>query len=238
MMSVVHSILGDPQVSAAAVVDEDARVFERGFGDRTPQLVATAKVLSRMFHRSSPPMALADLLYAGGRLILISRSAGGLLVAMGSPSIDVERLRACAAADAPEAESHRAPSEEQASAPRIRAAETISDISAWVARVTTRARASLGGPVIRNYVKKCIAGLLSEHPVLGSLKVDLAGAVSFEDATDEDPVAMASAIAALLASFVDRASVVAPELRELDVSALRGSRSAETESPSAQENTS
>jgi len=182
-------------------------------------------------------MAVADLLYAEGRLILAVRSGGGLLVAMGSPSMDLERIRACACSEVDADEPVAAPLDQVSSAPRLRAAETIDDVSNWVSRVTVAARVSLGGPVIRNYLKKSIAALLPEHPILASLKIDLAGAVSFEDAAGESPIDMAAAVAALLESFVLRAVVVAPELRGLDLVALRGRQSTEQESPSAQENT-
>lgn len=237
MMSVVHAILGDPHVSAAAVLDDNAQVFERGFGERAPQLVETARVLSAMFRRASPPMAVADLLYAEGRIILAARSGGGLLVAMGSPSMDLERIRACARSEANDDAPEAAPLDQVSSAPRLRAAETIDDVSTWVSRVTVAARVSLGGPVIRNYLKKSISALLPAHPSLATLKVDLAGAVSFEDAGGEDPVDMAAAVTALLESFVLRAAVVAPELRSIDIVALRGRPTNEQESPSAQENT-
>jgi len=100
-----------------------------------------------------------------------------------------------------------------ASEPRAAMVEVMNRLS----RVATSV---LGGPVVRNYLKKSQSTLTDDHPSLAPFAIDLKGMVTCSDLDDVDARELGPAVRAWASAFIDRASQVVPELASTDLGEL------------------
>jgi hypothetical protein len=214
------------EIVALAVVIPDGRVAQRGFGGEAVAIEPVLRAARQLLRETTPAIDVVDFRFASGRAVVGSVGDRVVLVRTASND-DARAVLRDAALDAnalsAELESVEPPASVTAKVLTVEAARAAAPIQARRAHVAmalnlvlAEAKKHLGGPVIRNYLKKS-RGDANE---LANVAVGLDGQVT--DPAPEQPATeeLAERAGAWLDAFLVTASVVAPELRELDVVAL------------------
>jgi hypothetical protein len=87
-------------------------------------------------------------------------------------------------------------------------------------RLSRIAAKTLGGPVVRNYLKKSQGALTDEHPALAPFAIDLKGTITCSALDEADPRELGPAVRAWADAFLRRAAQVVPELDRIDLGEL------------------
>jgi hypothetical protein len=216
------------EIVALAVVIPDGRVAQRGFGREAAAIEPVLRAARQLLRETTPAIDAVDFHFALGRAVVGSVGDRVVLVRTASND-DARTVLRDAAMDAnamsAELESVEPPASVTAKVLAVDTAAPAAPAAAAPAQarrehvakalnaVLAEAKKHLGGPVIRNYLKKS-RGDANE---LANVALGLDGQV-----TDPAPEQLATEELALRAggwldAFLVTASVVAPELRELDV---------------------
>jgi hypothetical protein len=220
------------EIVALAVVIPDGRVAQRGFGGDGPAIEPVLRAARQLLRETTPAIDAVDFRFALGRAVVGSVGDRVVLVRTASND-DARAVLRDAALDAnalsAELESVEPPASVTAKvlavdtgAPAAAAAKPAQaqarreHVVVALNLVLAEAKKHLGGPVIRNYLKKS-RGDANE---LANVALGLDGQV-----TDPAPEQLATEelgarAGGWLDAFLVTASVVAPDLRELDVVAL------------------
>jgi hypothetical protein len=214
----VQDVFASPDLRAIAVVVADGRMGHRGFGPGVAKLEAVLRAARQLLRDTTPAVEVVDFRFADGRAIVSSIDQRVVLVRTTS-SGDAAAILRGAASDARTIEDELTQAPAPASSLVLAAAlaaPTRETVTSAMNSVLLEARKHLGGPVIRNYLKRSRGDVAA----LGAITVGLDGKVadpSGADAASEDLVAGAGA---WLRAFLTQASVVAPELSALDIVAI------------------
>jgi hypothetical protein len=221
------------EIVALAVVIPDGRVAQRGFGGDAAAIEPVLRAARQLLRETTPAIDVVDFRFALGRAVVGSVGDRVVLVRTASND-DARAVLSNAAMDAnalsAELESAEAPASVTAKvlavdpgAPAVPEAVAAAPAQARREHVATalnlvlvEAKKHLGGPVIRNYLKKS-RGDANE---LANVAIGLDGQVT--DPAPEQPATeeLGARAGGWLDAFLVTASVVAPDLRELDVVAL------------------
>jgi hypothetical protein len=228
--ALVERALRNADVEAAALFGVDRSVLHRGFGADAPALSEVAATLRHVFRETSPAVRSLDLRFAEGRIlalpveedVLIVRakvdaSIEGLLASLDAARtaervhIDTSTRSGTAHAPAPMPMPLPAP----ASVPDAALALEALDL------LVARARGSLGGPVVRNYLKKS-RERLGAPEALRPFEIELSGKITLRDPTTLREPGTLRAVGRWARAFLELAGAVAPDLGAEDLRALLG----------------
>jgi hypothetical protein len=214
------------EIVALAVVIPDGRVAQRGFGEEAAAIEPVLRAARQLLRETTPAIDAVDFRFALGRAVVGSVGDRVVLVRTASND-DARTVLRNAAMDAnalsAELESVEPPASVTAKVLAVEAARAAAPLQARREHVAmalnlvlAEAKKHLGGPVIRNYLKKT-RGDANE---LANVALGLDGQVT--DPAPEQPATeeLAERAGGWLDAFLVTASVVAPDLRELDVVAL------------------
>ncbi|MCU0654011.1 MAG: hypothetical protein MUF64_01550 [Polyangiaceae bacterium] len=217
-------------VEGAALVGVQNHVLSERLDGEADALENAVASLRLLFRATEPAVRSLDLRFQGGRLLVIP-VGGSLLVLRASLSTDLgvvlERSDAQASVlgrfgqentEVPEAAGSLlplAPLPEELPAPEGTALAGAA--LQGLARVIEAARKVLGGPVLRNYLRRTQQELAARWPWLATLQVDLNAAVS--GVVEGQPEA-GLALGCWAQRVLARASTVVPELGKLDVDSI------------------
>jgi hypothetical protein len=210
-------VFSSPGLRAIAVVVADGRMGHRGFGADVARLEAVIRAARQLLRDTTPAIEVVDFRFDQGRAIV--GSVDDRTVILRTTSVDdAGAILRGAAGDARSIEDELGGPTSRAVEPAVVLARetTRGDVAAAMNLVLVEARRHLGGPVIRNYLKKARL----PAPTLQAITIGLDGRVtdpSGDDAASEELVESAGD---WLRGFLVQASVVAPELAALDVGAV------------------
>lgn len=220
-MNVIGSLLSGGALGAA-VVDPEAAILQSRLDDRVEVLRDLARSFEPVARSASPPLRLLELGFADRRLVLVP--AAHRMIAftvdhdadphaiLDHAEREIASLDAAAGTLTSEASAAADEAPEEETAEETQGAALLEVIN----RVSARARETLGGPVVRNYLKKARADLNEER--LEVLRVDLAAFVSLPDGESlAAPATLGPAMRAWAEAFLARAAAVVPELAEYDL---------------------
>lgn len=214
MTAVEATVVRPPFVLGLALVADDGRVAQRGFSANHDDLETILGVARHLIRETTPSVDHIELSFANGRIVFGNVGDRVVLVrAMIGPEarvvLDAARGEAFAlAAGGDEARPLVAPSEP----PRVSRATLVAAVNL----VVEAARRDLGGPVIRNYLKKA----RGPAPILASLTIGLDGKVADPSSADDADVELGRATGRWVRAFLAMASVVAPSIGALDLVAI------------------
>jgi predicted regulator of Ras-like GTPase activity (Roadblock/LC7/MglB family) len=192
-------------VRAAALFGADKRVVECGFGERVLALAEAAATARHIFKETHPIVRLLSLEYQTARILLMSID-GGVLVIEAQERANIRLiLRSVEDFTTVVQSSEKAPESDVPCAP-LEAMNLISRAS----------RVHLGGPVIRNYMKKAQTELLAKHSHLRHFTVGLDGSIAKIDETSNGDN-VGPALGAWARAFLVRVAIVVPELAGTDL---------------------
>jgi hypothetical protein len=220
----LHGVLLERAVVSAALFGSDRSVDQRGAELPVGSLGDVAAAVRHVFRQTSPPIHVLDLAYANGRVVLVPWG-DSVLFLHANAAIDLDALLARVRGEVPPVHVLRdgaAAADRAAAAPPAVSPTVVLEVLNAISLV---ARATLGGPVIRNYLRRALKELEGAYAVLAELNVDLEGRVSLRDSSIADAT-LGRAAGALARAFLVRASVVVPELGSLDLRAIAAANTA------------
>jgi hypothetical protein len=225
----LEDAFGAHAVSALALFSADRDVYHRGFGDDVSALGEVAATLRHVFRETSPVVDTIDLRFETARLLAMLLDESVLVVRVPDDLVPDALMtiarrhlaERAAAASSPLAGEAEAAGEERAAPTPSTSPEPAALTLAIEAlgRVTTHARTSLGGPVIRNYLRRARAAL-GEPASLRVFDVDLKGEVRASVETADDEVVTDAG--QWCGEFLRQVAAIAPELARSDLRALMG----------------
>ncbi len=208
-------VMRDDIVDGAALFSPNRAVVQRGLqpgGD----LAEIATTVRHVFRETHPAVRVVELVYPRIRVLLLPAHESVLMLIAhgGNLASLMATVEAATAEMTSQVASPRAAVEVAPTAP-----EPLAPVEALNA-VLAVVRGSLGGPVIRNYLKsaqKTLGNDLLEPAVLG-----LDGRVTWRDPADRFDPKLARAVGVWLRAFLERCKVVAPALGSIDLRAATG----------------
>jgi len=211
MEQVVGHIAADPRIVAAGIFAEDRGAWSVGLAADSEALRKIIATTRHLLLKTQPPAQKIEFNFARSRLVLTQLESVIVLLQVRGPqdvsdllhSI-VERVRA-----AQSQSHHRAP---------VDADRALSLLN----RIVASARKSIGGPVIRNYLKKSRAQISTQYPSLDRFDVSLSGEVTQPPSSLNRDARDIESIGAWARAFVTIAATVAPDLHRLNVRELSG----------------
>jgi len=208
-----HGALG------AAVVDPEAAVLQSRLDDRVEVLRDLARSFSPVARQMNPPARRLELGFGDRRLVLLPSGQRMVAFTVGTDtSIDALLAEAEPALAALAGGTLAAPSPQPAPTVAVPATPQaqLAALLAAVNRVAEHAGRTLGGPVVRNYLKK--SRETAEDPRLDEIRLDLSGRASLpDDHGIEDPGDLGASVRLWVDAFVQRASAVDRDIADLDV---------------------
>jgi hypothetical protein len=210
--ALLERVMGDSEIYAAAIFGADRSVAHLGFDERILGLTNVAATLRHVFRETTPPVRSLDLRFRSQRL-LAAAIDDDLLLVRASLSAQIERLLRTVSEARTEPSAPRA----APSAP-VRPPGGLSPTLPFdaLALVVEEARLRLGGPVIRNYLRKSRETVPARER-LREVEIDLSGRVTPKVVPIQHDPELARAMGAWARAFLQAASVVVPELAALDL---------------------
>ena len=201
-----------PDLRAIAVVIADGRMGHRGFGADVSGLEAILRAARRLLRDTTPAIDVVDFHFDRGRAIVGSFDERTVIVRTTSGE-DAGAILRGAAGDARRIEEELAAPALQQVAPPVVAEPTRGLVALAMNAVLVEARKHLGGPVIRNYLKRS----RPDAPALLAITIGLDGRVADPSSDDRATEELVASSGDWLRGFIAQASVVAPELSAIDV---------------------
>lgn len=231
--ALIERALRSADVEAAALFGADRSVLHRGFGAHLPALSEVAATLRHVFKETSPAVRTLDLRFADGRIVvlpidddvLVLRTSSDASVEALVAELSVERTAERVYIDTRQRPQTprapvlaRAPSARDAAPARAEDAPPTLALDA-LARLVEHARQGLGGPVIRNYLRKA-RERLGAPEALRPFEIELSGKVGARDPV-ADPETV-RAVGRWARTFLALAGTVAPDIAAVELRALMG----------------
>jgi len=234
-----------PGVEAAAIVGTERRVLQARFDENLQPALEIAQACRQLFRETTPPLRLLQLRFTHANLLVLP-AGGHVLLVRAEKGLDPTELRrqldsalnALAESEAithsrdatatgeqqPEAETGNPHPPSEAHDAGLRTGTSVDAPSghalllAVMEAAVGRARPLLGGPVLRNYLKRTRAPLLAAAPELEELDIDIDGGLDGD--LRGEPSSLAPHMRRWVESFLERAARVVPEIAEVDVDDL------------------
>ena len=244
LVTLLKRALEHPDVRAAAVVGTERRLIQGRFDDRADAVMELAQMARQLFRETRPEPAYADLELDRGRLVLVPVGdavlvmeadrrfqapvlLSGLTDALEDVAGGTEITRRILAIPSDATGSLPSP---DATAPQDDGPD-LTDIVMIINAATGLAKVHLGGPVIRNYLKKSRDSLLASAPRLDGFEIDYEGVVTAEGIEPGSNRELARAVRAWMTAFFNRSASMVPALGAVDVEILTAGLTADTSSP-------